>query len=244
MSMLTYKLAVDGMCDAPISRLIVSVSTAMKRALSSDLPIIHSFQGSVVQCVPNVPLISLLSPHTRRGCHRQRLTHATGKKDFTRSCRGFWGFVDAFHSVLTLWGAEKKAEANNVSGCNQKQWWAFTFRANKRLCVHSRKKAPQSVCIWTTSSSLHGRKENHWKAFIMLNDCIIFHFTVLPLVTFVKWNAGACSAPSGETGSCLHANECQLRGGIAGGQCAGGKFPSLSHPITISWQLNPLEMNF
>jgi hypothetical protein len=46
--------------------------------------------------------------------------------------------------------------------------------------------------------------------------------SVLPLVTFVKWGEGACSAPSGETGSCLPATECQLRGGIAGGQCAGG----------------------
>lgn len=41
-------------------------------------------------------------------------------------------------------------------------------------------------------------------------------------MTFVKWGEGACSAPSGETGSCLPANECQQRGGIAGGQCAGG----------------------
>lgn len=73
------------------------------------------------------------------------------------------------------------------------------------------------------------------KGIIMLTDslqlCIIFYSEVLPLVTYVKWNAGACSAPSGETGSCLHANECQLRGGIAGGQCAGGKFQSLLHPI-------------
>lgn len=52
----------------------------------------------------------------------------------------------------------------------------------------------------------------------------LFYTKVMPLVTFVKWNSGACSAPSGETGSCLHSNECQLRGGIAGGQCAGGNF--------------------
>lgn len=43
-------------------------------------------------------------------------------------------------------------------------------------------------------------------------------------MTFVKWNSGACVAPSGETGSCLHGNECQQRGGIAAGQCAGGSF--------------------
>jgi len=47
-------------------------------------------------------------------------------------------------------------------------------------------------------------------------------YLVLPLVTFVKWDQGQCSAPSGEIGNCIPATECQLRGGIAGGQCAGG----------------------
>lgn len=56
---------------------------------------------------------------------------------------------------------------------------------------------------------------------------IVLHLKVLPLVTFVKWNSGACSASSGETGDCLQANECQLRGGIAGGQCAGGTVANL-----------------
>jgi hypothetical protein len=46
--------------------------------------------------------------------------------------------------------------------------------------------------------------------------------TVLPLVTVVKWGPGGCQIPSGETGSCLPSNECQYRGGIAGGTCAGG----------------------
>jgi hypothetical protein len=73
----------------------------------------------------------------------------------------------------------------------------------------------------------------------MLTDSTTLHnfllpLKVMPLVTFVKWNAGACSAPSGETGSCLHANECQLRGGIAGGQCAGGELSSS--------ELNPRQL--
>lgn len=42
-------------------------------------------------------------------------------------------------------------------------------------------------------------------------------------MTFVKWGQGACSAPSGETGNCVPSNECQGRGGIAAGQCAGGE---------------------
>lgn len=45
---------------------------------------------------------------------------------------------------------------------------------------------------------------------------------VMPLVTFVKWDQGSCVAPTGEVGNCLPASDCQIRGGIAGGQCAGG----------------------
>ncbi|CAO1362359.1 unnamed protein product [Diamesa serratosioi] len=44
----------------------------------------------------------------------------------------------------------------------------------------------------------------------------------LPLFTVVQWGPGSCTAASGEIGSCLPSNECQLRGGIVGGQCAGG----------------------
>lgn len=45
---------------------------------------------------------------------------------------------------------------------------------------------------------------------------------VMPLVTLVKWDQGGCVAPTGEVGNCLPASDCQIRGGIAGGQCAGG----------------------
>lgn len=45
---------------------------------------------------------------------------------------------------------------------------------------------------------------------------------MLNLFTVVQWGPGSCGAPSGEVGSCLPSGECQLRGGIAAGQCAGG----------------------
>lgn len=72
----------------------------------------------------------------------------------------------------------------------------------------------------TLASSLKRLQSNYTVVWFSLYYSVL---QVMPLVTFVKWNSGACSAPSGETGSCLHSNECQLRGGIAGGQCAGGK---------------------
>lgn len=62
---------------------------------------------------------------------------------------------------------------------------------------------------------------------IMIRSFSLWTFAmhaVLPLVTFVKWDQGQCTAPSGEIGNCLPATDCQLRGGIAGGQCAGGLF--------------------
>lgn len=67
-------------------------------------------------------------------------------------------------------------------------------------------------------------ENEEWKSMKIINFVKrLSHFSpVLPLVTYVKWGEGACSAPSGETGSCLPASDCQLRGGIAGGQCAGG----------------------
>lgn len=78
---------------------------------------------------------------------------------------------------------------------------------------------------WTTLFSCH---HPHFHFIHIMTRSISLSFwtfaeyAVLPLVTFVKWDQGQCSAPSGEIGNCLPASDCQLRGGIAAGQCAGG----------------------
>lgn len=105
------------------------------------------------------------------------------------------------------------------------------------LCIVRKKKARMHsvIIIINWKLNLNGNVSQQtdsvlWRRFSpiqsLFNVSINFYSgcaKVLPLVTFVKWNNGACSAPSGETGSCLQSAECQLRGGIAGGQCAGGK---------------------
>lgn len=65
---------------------------------------------------------------------------------------------------------------------------------------------------------------------------------VMPLVTFVKWDQGGCVAPTGEVGNCLPASDCQIRGGIAGGQCAGGLYLNANKNNInnyTSWYANP-----
>lgn len=64
----------------------------------------------------------------------------------------------------------------------------------------------------------------HWRRRPKWEETYSFsYFPVLSLFTVVQWpNSAGCSTPSGEYGSCLPNNDCQLRGGIPGGGCAGG----------------------
>lgn len=127
-------------------------------------------------------------------------------------------------SLGVLWSAEKKARMQSVIINNNRQ---------EKFIFHVKMERTSAFeCNIMHAFNVRGDKafENFQTQMLILILSLWhknFHFfigKVLPLVTFVKWNSGACSAPSGETGSCLHANECQSRGGIAGGQCAGGEF--------------------
>lgn len=50
------------------------------------------------------------------------------------------------------------------------------------------------------------------------NCCVL----VLSLFTFVQFNNQQCRTASGDNGTCLTAQECNQRGGITNGPCAGG----------------------